>query len=57
MIITIKEKTSKKELEKLLWQFKQKNTSKKKSLRSVFGIFKFEEDAVTIQKKLRNEWN
>ncbi len=57
MTITIKKKTSKKELEMLLLQFKKKADSKKKSLKSVFGIFKFDEDAVMIQKKLRNEWD
>ena len=57
MTITIKKKTSKKELENLLLQFKQKSDFKKKSLLSVFGIFKFNEDAVKIQKKLRNEWD
>jgi hypothetical protein len=57
MTITIKKKTSKKELENLLFQFKQKTASKKKSLLSVFGVFKFDEDAVMIQKKLRNEWD
>ena len=57
MTVTIKKKTSKKELENLLFQFKQKTASKKKSLRSVFGVFKFDEDAVMIQKKLRNEWD
>lgn len=57
MTITIKTKTSKKELDNLLLQFKKKTNSNKKSLKSVFGIFKFDEDAVTIQKKLRNEWD
>lgn len=57
MTITIKKKTSKKELDNLLSQFKKKTNSNKKSLRSVFGIFKFDEDAVIIQKKLRNEWD
>jgi nanoRNase/pAp phosphatase (c-di-AMP/oligoRNAs hydrolase) len=57
MTITIKKKTSKKELDHLLLQLKKKANVKKKSLLSVFGIFKFNEDAVTIQKKLRNEWD
>lgn len=57
MTITIKKKTSKKELDNLLLQFKKKTNSNKKTLRSVFGIFKFDEDAVIIQKKLRNEWD
>jgi len=57
MTITIKKKMTKKELENLLLQFKKKTNSNKKSLKSVFGIFKFDEDAVMIQKKLRNEWD
>lgn len=57
MTITIKKKTSKLELENLLLKFKEKSNTKKKSLLSVFGIFKFNEDAVLLQKKLRNEWD
>jgi hypothetical protein len=57
MTFTVKKKTSKKELENFLLQFKDKTTTKKKSLLSVFGIFKFNDDAVMIQKKLRNEWD
>ncbi len=57
MTITIKKKTSKKEIENLLLKFKEKSNANKKSLLSVFGIFKFDEDAVVLQKKLRNEWD
>lgn len=57
MTITIKKKTSKIELENLLLQFRNKTNAKKKSLKLVFGIFKFNEDAVAIQKNLRNEWD
>lgn len=57
MTITIKKKTSKKELALLLSELKKKKNNEKKSLLSVFGIFKFDEDALTLQKKLRNEWD
>ncbi|MFY7742858.1 MAG: hypothetical protein ACOVQR_09425 [Flavobacterium sp.] len=55
MTIIIKKKTDKKEIDSLLVKFRK--TKAKKSLRSVFGIFKIEEDAVALQKKLRNEWD
>lgn len=57
MNITITKKTTKKELKDILNQFREKTTSKKKSLLSVYGIFKFDEDPVTFQKKLRDEWD
>lgn len=56
MTVVIKKRTTKKEIETLLQRFKKKRI-KKKSLRSVFGIYKVEEDAVELQKKLRNEWD
>ncbi len=55
MTVVIKKRTTKKEIETLLQRFKKKPV--KKSLRSVYGIYKVEEDAVELQKKMRNEWD
>ncbi len=55
MTVIIKKKTTKKEIESLLSRFKKKRV--KKSLRSVFGIYQIEEDAVELQKQMRNEWS
>jgi hypothetical protein len=55
MTIVIKKKASKKEIATILQQFS--NKSSKKSLRNVYGIFKIEGDALTIQKNLRDEWD
>lgn len=55
MIVVIKERITKKETDALLQSFKKKNI--KKSLRSVYGIYKVEGDAVELQKKMRDEWD
>lgn len=55
MTVIIRKKTTKKEIETLLQQFKKKRS--KKSLRSVYGIYKVKGDAVELQKKMRNEWD
>jgi len=55
MITIIKNKTTKKEVEKLL--SKMDSLPKKKSLRKVYGIFPIKGDALEIQKQLRNEWD
>lgn len=55
MTITIKSKTTKDEIIKLL--SKLKKSKLKKSLRNVYGKFRIEGNAVTIQKELRNEWD
>ena len=53
MVLIIDKKTSKKELEKFL-----KSGSRKKifDAKKYFGAIRFEEDALIIQKRLRNEW-
>jgi hypothetical protein len=55
MTITINKKLSKKELSKLLEQFKKK--SEKKGLFRFFGTAVEKIDALEFQKKARNEWN
>lgn len=55
MIVVIKERITKKETDALLQSFKKKNI--KKSLRSVYGIYKVEGDAVELQKKMRDKWD
>lgn len=55
MTIIIKSKTSKVEVEKILLKFTKSKL--KKSLRNVFGKNAIEGDAISIQKKLRNEWD
>ena len=55
MTIVVKKKTNKKEITAMLQLFKKE--TEKKSLRSVYGIFPIKEDAVAIQKTLRNEWD
>lgn len=55
MTIIIKNKTSKIELEKLLLKFAKSKS--KKSLRNVFGKNTIKGDVLSIQKKMRNEWD
>ncbi|WP_298395885.1 hypothetical protein [Flavobacterium sp.] len=55
MTIIIKSKTTKIEVEKMLLQFTKSKS--KKSLRTVFGKHPIAVDAVSFQKKLRNEWD
>jgi len=55
MTIVIKKKATKREIETILQQFKKKTA--KKSLRTVYGIYPIEGDALSIQKALRDEWN
>lgn len=57
MVTVIKKSASKKEIEKKL---KSVNPPKPKKLFNVnkfSGKIKYKEDAISIQKKLRNEWN
>lgn len=58
MTIVIKKKTSKEAIEKIL--LKVSSLKKEKGLRKFFGkpiVDMGELDAVTYQKKLRNEWD
>lgn len=55
MTVIIRSKTSKVEVEKILLKFTKSRL--KKSLRNVFGKNIIEGDAVSFQKKLRNEWD
>lgn len=55
MTIIVKKETSKKEITTILRQFKKKVPEK--NLRSVYGIFPIQGDAVVIQKAFRNEWD
>ena len=53
MVMIINKKTSKRSLEKFL---KSKSRTKIFNAKKHFGAVRFSEDALTIQKRLRNEW-
>ncbi len=53
MVMVINKKTSKRSLEKFL---KARSKSKTFDAKKHFGAIRFSEDALTIQKRLRNEW-
>lgn len=55
MTVIIKSKTSKVEVEKILLKFTKSKS--KKTLRNVFGKSIIEGDAISIQKKMRNDWD
>jgi hypothetical protein len=53
MVMIINKKTSRKALEKFL---RARGKNKTFNAKKHYGAIRFEEDAVTIQKRLRNEW-
>jgi hypothetical protein len=53
MVLIIDKSTTKKELQKFLSSGSRKKTFNAKKY---FGAIRFEEDGLTIQKRLRNEW-
>lgn len=53
MVLIIDKKTTKQELEKFL---KSGSLKKTFNAKNYFGAIRFNEDALAIQKRLRNEW-
>jgi hypothetical protein len=57
MVTTIKKGASKKEIQALFKELESKKKSRKGFEAHKFcGVVKFKEDAINIQKKMRDEW-
>jgi hypothetical protein len=56
MVTTIKKTTKRKEVKRLLDNIKPAKSDKVFNASKFCGKIRFDEDALTIQKRLRNEW-
>lgn len=56
MTTIIKDKLSKRKVEKILKHAVAQDQRKRLDVKKYFGILKLKEDPVKIQRKLRNEW-
>jgi len=57
MVVEIKKEDTPEEIDKKLKAFSNKvNTDKKARINKLFGAIKLKEDAVTLQRRWRDEW-
>jgi hypothetical protein len=57
MVVEIKKEDTPEEIDKKLKAFSDKvNTDKKARINKLFGTIKLKEDAVTLQRRWRDEW-
>ncbi len=57
MIAILKQGDNKKSMRELLKKLQQKKTAKGVDAKKYCGVIHLKEDALTIQKRLRNEWD